>query len=115
MFNIKKNVKDYIKLIESEELTLKKLELVNEKYMYIQKEIKNYLKPNEENYLFYYEEWKKKNQKFVVENYELKDLFNDLNKLIPKDAKIKITKKDKRNFSLILYLFQTGYFLKDYI
>ena len=115
MFNIKKNVKEYIKLIESEELTLKKLELVNEKYMYIQKEIKNYLNPNEENYLFYYEEWKKKNQKFVVENYELKDLFNDLNKLIPKEANIKITKKDKRNFSLILYLFQTGYFLKDYI
>ncbi len=115
MFNIKKNVKEYIKLIESEELTLKKLELVNEKYMYIQKEIKNYLNPNEENYLFYYEEWKKKNQKFVVENYELKDLFNDLKKLIPKEANIKITKKDKRNFSLILYLFQTGYFLKDYI
>lgn len=115
MFNIKKNVKEYIKLIESEELTLKKLELVNEKYMYIQKEIKNYLNPNEENYLFYYEEWKKKNQKFVVENYELKVLFNDLNKLIPKEANIKITNKDKRNFSLILYLFQTGYFLKDYI
>ena len=115
IFNMKKNVNKYIKLIESEELTLKKLKLVNEKYMYIQKEIKNYLNPNEENYLLYYEEWKTKNKKFVVENYELKDLINDLNKLIPKEANIKITNKERRNFSLILYLFQTGYFLKDYI
>lgn len=115
MFTIKKNVKEYIKLIESEELKLKKLKLVSEKYMYIQKEIKNYLNSNEKNYQLYYEEWKTKNKKFVVENYELKDLINDLNKLIPKEANIKITNKEKRNFSLILYLFQTGYFLKDYI
>ena len=66
MFTIKKNVKEYIKLIESEELTLKKLKLVNEKYMYIQKEIKNYLNSNEKNYQLYYEEWKTKNKKFVL-------------------------------------------------
>ena len=115
MFNLKTKAKEYIKLIEMENMNIEKLKLVKEKYILIQKEIKNYLNPNQEKYQLYYDEWKKKNEKIVVENYELKDIINDLKRLIPKEATIKITNREKRNFYLILYLFQSGYFLKDYI
>ena len=108
-------INDYLKLIDFQEKTLKKMEIVKEKYKYIKKEIKKYLIYNHESYYQYYEEWKKKNESFVVKTYEFKELINDLKKLIPNDEIINISCKDKRNFSLILYLFQTNHFLKDYI
>ena len=61
----------------------------------------------------YYLEFKKRNKSFVIENYELKDLIKDL--IIPKTEVINISGKDKKNFLLILYLFQNAHFLKDYI
>ena len=57
----------------------------------------------------YYLEFKKRNKSFVIENYELKDLIKDLKQFI------NISGKDKKNFLLILYLFQQDHFLKDYI
>ena len=91
------------------------MELIKEKYKYIQKELQEYLNPNRENYENYYNEWKSKNPIYVVENYELKDIEDDLMRLIPKNETIKIIDKDKKNFYLILYLFQNDYFLEDYI
>ena len=91
------------------------MEIVKEKYKFIKKEIKKYLNFNQESYYQYYEEWKKKNESFVAKNYELKELISDIKKLIPNDDIINISSNKKRNFPLILYLFQTNHFLKDYI
>jgi hypothetical protein len=115
LFILKIEVKDYLELIDSQDKILEKMEIVKKKYQYIKKEIQNYLKPNEENYMDYYEEWKKGNEKYVVKNYELKVLIKDLKELIPENEVINISGKDKKNFLLILYLFQQSHFLKDYI
>ena len=115
IFIIKKKIDENIAIIELDNKTLEKMELVKEKYIMIEKELKKCLKPNMENYKEYYEEWKAKNSQFVVDNYEINDLLKDLNSLIPKNETIDITIKDKKNFYLILYLFQKNYFLKDYI
>ena len=104
-----------LKLYDQENDTLKTLKLIKEKYKYILSRLKKYLVQNCEDYEGYYNEWKTKNPNFVVKNYELKDLLQDLEKLVPKEEKIKISGRDRRNFNLILYLFQTDYFLKDYI
>ena len=108
-------VNDYLKIIESQDKTLAKMEIIKKNFKNIKKEIKNYLKPNEENYMDYYLEFKKRNKSFVIENYELKDLIKDLKQLIPKTEVMNISGKDKKNFLLILYLFQNEHFLKDYI
>ena len=115
IYIIKQQIDKYIKMIESEGISIEKLKNVKKKYKFINKEIKNYLEPYEENYVEYYEEWKSKNSKFVIENYQLKELIADLNLLIPGDETISVVGKDKKNFYLILYLFQSDYFLKDYI
>ena len=115
MFLLKAEIEEYIKLIELEDNKLEKMQKVKERYKYIQKELKNFLKPNKENYSNYYKEWKEKNKKFVVEKYELNDLIIDLKKLIPKKVAFNVSGKDKKNFSLILYLFQKDHFLKDYV
>ena len=115
VYIMRKQVKEYIELIDSENKILEKMELIKEKYKYIQKELQKYLNPNQKNYENYYNEWKSKNPIYVVENYELRDIEDDLMRLIPKNETIKIIGKDKRNFSLILYLFQNDYFLEDYI
>lgn len=115
IFILSKEVKEYIKLYDQENDTLKTLKLIKEKYKYILSRLKKYLVQNCEDYEGYYNEWKTKNPNFVVKNYELKDLLQDLEKLVPKEEKIKISGRDRRNFNLILYLFQTDYFLKDYI
>ena len=115
MLIMKAEADNYVKEIESDDEILKKMRYIKEKYKFIKNEMKEHLNPNQEIYLDYYEEWKKKNKKFVVKNYELKDLINDLKNLIPKDESMTVVGKDKKNFSLILYLFQNDYFLKDYI
>ena len=115
ILEMKMETKKYIELINKKNLTLKKLEIIKEKYKYIEKELKDFLYPNQENYQKYYEQWKEKNEKLVIQNYELKDLISDLKILIPTDEKIKIINKDKMNFTLILYIFQHDHFLKDYI
>ena len=115
IFFMKKKVDEYLNIIESDNKTLEKMELVKEKYILIKKEIEEYLKPNQENYKKYYEEWKAKNTQFVVKNYELNELFKDLNLLIPINETMDVAGRDKRNFYLVLYLFQKNYFLKDYI
>ena len=112
---MKAEAENYIKEIESDNETLKKMKYIKEKYKFIKKELKKHFNPNQEIYLDYYEEWKKKNWKFVVKDYELKDLIDDIKYLIPKDEKMTVVGKDKKNFSLILYLFQNDYFLKDFI
>ena len=43
-----------------------------------------------------------KNKNYVAKEYELENLLNDLEKLIPKEEVMKIAGKDKRNFKLIL-------------
>ena len=115
IYTIKQQVDKYIKLIESEGISLEKSKNIKKKYKFINKEIKNFLEQYKENYDVYYEEWKSKNGKFMIENYQLKELIFDLNRLIPGDETITIIGKDKKNFDLILYLFQNDYFLKDYI
>ena len=112
---MKAEAENYIKEIESDNETLKKMKYIKEKYKFIKKELKKHFNPNQEIYLDYYEEWKKKNWKFVVKNYELKDLIDDIKYLIPKDETMTVVGKDKKNFSLILYIFQNDYFLKDFI
>ena len=112
---MKDEAENYIKEIESDNETLKKMKYIKEKYKFIKKELKKHFNPNQEIYLDYYEEWKKKNWKFVVKNYELKDLIDDIKYLIPKDETMTVVGKDKKNFSLILYIFQNDYFLKDFI
>ena len=115
LFILKMEVNDYLKIIESQDKVLEKMEIVRKKYQYIKKEINNYLKPNVENYMDYYEEWKKQKKEFAVKNYELNELIKDLKQLIPKNEILNISGKDKKNFLLILYLFQQDHFLKDYI
>ena len=112
---MKRQIKEYIEQIDSRNSKLEMLEIIKEKYNYIEKELRDSLIPNQENYQKYYEQWKEKNEKLVVANYELKDLIKDIRKLIPDSEKIKIIGKDRRNFTLILYMFQCDYFLKDYI
>ena len=112
---MKRQIKEYIEQIDSRNSKLEMLEIIKEKYNYIEKELRDSLVPNQENYQKYYEQWKEKNEKLVVANYELKDLIKDIRKLIPDSEKIKIIGKDRRNFTLILYMFQCDYFLKDYI
>ena len=96
-------------------MILSKMKVIKKRYKFIKKELINYLKPNKENYAEYYEEWKTKNKNLVVENYKVEDLINDLKHLIPEGEQIKISGKEKKNFLLILYLFQSNYFLKDYL
>ena len=115
IFDFKGRIKEFTEQINSKNSTLKKLEIIKEKYKLIENALKDSLIPNQENYQKYYEEWKEKNEKLVVENYELKDLIKDIRKLIPSHEKMKIIGKDRRNFTLILYMFQCNYFLKDYI
>ena len=113
LLNMKAKVENYMKKIESHNETLQKMKYIKNKYKFIKKELTKQLNPNLEIYSDYYEEWKKKNGKFVVQNYELKDLINDIKYLIPNDETITIVGKDNKNFSLILYIFQNDYFLKD--
>lgn len=115
VFIMAKEVKEYLKILDLENDSLKKLQLINEKYKLILDGLQKYLIPNSENYQKYYEEWKIKYKNLVVKDYEFQDLLKDLEKLIPKKEVIEISGRDKRNFNLILYLFQTDYFLKDYI
>lgn len=115
VFIMAKEVKEYLKVLDLENDSLKKLQLINEKYKLILDGLQKYLIPNSENYQKYYEEWKIKYKNLVVKDYEFQDLLKDLEKLIPKKEVIEISGRDKRNFNLILYLFQTDYFLKDYI
>ena len=112
---LKTEAENYIKEIELDNETLKKMKYIKEKYKFIKKELKKHFNPNQEIYLDYYEEWKKNNWKFVVKDYELKDLIEDIKYLIPKDETITVVEKEKKNFPLILYLYQNDYFLKDYI
>jgi len=107
VFIMGREVKEYLKILDLENNSLEKLQLING--------LQKYLIPNHENYQKYYEEWKVKYKNLVVKDYELQDLLKDLEKLIPKEEVIEISKRDKRNFNLILYLFQTDYFLKDYL
>jgi len=111
----KKQVEQNIELIVSKNMILSKMKVIKKRYKFIKKELINYLKPNKENYAEYYEEWKTKNKNLVVENYKVEDLINDLKHLIPEGEQIKISGKEKKNFLLILYLFQSNYFLKDYL
>ena len=115
VFIMLKEVKEYLKIMDLENNCLKKLKLIKEKYKYVLEGLEKYLIPNHENYQKYYEEWKAKYTNLVVKDYELKDLLEDLEKLIPSQEVIEISGRDKRNFNLILYLFQNDYFLKDYI
>ena len=107
--------KEKIKMIEQVVSNLEKLQSIKERYEFILKEINNHLILNFEEYSKYYDEWKMKNPKFAEKNYGLKNLIKDLKMLIPNNERIKIAGKDKRNFLLILFLFQKNYFLKDYI
>lgn len=75
---MKAEADECMKKIKLNDETLKKMKYIKKKYQLIKKEMKKFLYPNQELYLEYYEEWKKKNQKFVVENYELKDLIDDI-------------------------------------
>ena len=115
VFIMIKEVKEYLKIIDLENNCLKKLGLIKENYKFVLERLEKYLIPNHENYKKYYEEWKTKYTNLVVKDYELEDLLKDLEKLIPSDEEIEISGRDKRNFNLILYLFHTDYFLKDYI
>ena len=115
LLNMKAEVEYYMKKIESYNETLKKMKYIKEKYKFIKNELTKHLNPNLEIYSDYYAEWKKKNWKFVVKDYELKDLIDDIKYLIPNDETMTIVGKDKKNFTLILYIFQNDYFLKDYI
>ena len=81
IYTIKQQVDKYIKLIESEGISLEKSKNIKKKYKFINKEIKNFLEQYKENYDVYYEEWKSKNGKFMIENYQLKELIFDLNRL----------------------------------
>ena len=57
---------------------------LKEKYQYIKTHIKDYLNLNQENYFKLYEEWKQKsNKNIALKGYDLRDLLNDLKKLIP--------------------------------
>ena len=111
----KKQVEQNIELIISKNMILSKMKVIKKKYKFIKKELNKYLKSNKENYSKYYEEWKAKNKRFVIENYEIEDIINDLKCLIPEGEQINILGKEKKNFLLILYLFQSNYFLKDYL
>ena len=115
VFIMIKEVKEYLKIMDLENNCLKKLGLIKEKYKFVLEGLEKYLIPHHENYKKYYEEWKAKYTDLVVKDYELEDLLEDLEKLIPSEEVIEISGRDKRNFNLILYLFQTDYFLKDYI
>ena len=110
---IKTNQK--IMMIKETISNLDKLQSIKEKYEFILKEAKKYLGFNIEEYSKYYNEWEKKNPEFADENYKFEDLIKDLKILIPDNERIKIAGKDKKNFILILFLFQNNYFLKDYI
>ena len=88
---------------------------IKAKYEYIISNIKDFLINNKEEYTNYYKEWKNKNRDKIVIGYELEDLLKDIKRLIPLNDSITIIGRDKSNFTLILYLFQQNYFLKDYI
>jgi len=112
---MKRKIKEYIEQICSKNSTLEMLKTIKEKFKCIEKELKVFLIPNQEKYQKYYGQWKEKNEKLVIENYELKDIIKDIRKLIPEFEKMKIIGKERGNFTLILYMFQSNYFLKDYI
>ena len=88
---------------------------IKAKYDYILANVEKLLIYYRENYDQLYNEWKTKNKDKSVNEYELNDLFKDIKRLIPPEESIKIVGKNKSNFIFILYLFQKGYFLKDYI
>lgn len=115
LFVMHEEVEKYINIIDQQNKVLKKLQLIKKKYKYIQKKMQDYLNTNIENYSQYYEEWKIKETKFVLKNYKYDELLTDLNKLIPENEIMKISGKDKKNFTLILYMFQKDYFLKDFL
>ena len=114
IFTISNEVEEYSNIIQNENENLKRLKLIKEKYQYILKNLQKYLSMNQENYQEYYDEWKKKNEKLVVKDYELDNLKKDIEKLIPKNADYRISGRDKRNFILILYLFQKLSKLKNF-
>ena len=66
ILEMKIETKKYMELINKKNLTLKKLEIIKEKYKYIEKELKDFLYANQENYQKYYEQWKEKNEKLVI-------------------------------------------------
>ena len=115
MHKLRFETKEKIKVIKQVFNNLEKLENTKKKYEFILKEVSKHLVLNFEEYSKYYDEWKMKNPKSVKKGYELKDLIKDLKILIPDKEQIKIARKDKRNFLLILFLFQNNYFLKDYV
>ena len=102
----------WIYIIILKNLVLSKTKVIKKKYKYIQKEFNNYLKPCKENYFKYYEEWKAKNKRFIVENYEIEDIINDLKPLIPEEEQINILGKEKIKFLLIFIHFNHIIFYK---
>ena len=104
---------EQIKTIDETYNNIDKLRNIIEKYEVILEKVKEHLNFNKEKYSKYYSEWQKKN--YALPNYSINHLLNDLKKLIPKKEKIKIAGNDKINFTLILWIFQNNYFLKDYI
>lgn len=115
LFVMHEEVEKYINIIDQQNMVLEKLHLIKKKYKYIQKKMQGYLNTNIENYSKYYEEWKTKEKKFVLKDYNYDELITDLNKLIPENETMKISGNDKKNFTLILYMFQKDYFLKDFL
>ena len=78
---------ELIKIIEETFNNIDKLRNIQKKYEAILKEVKNHLNFNQEEYSKYYSEWQKKNEDISLPNYSIKDLLNDLKKLIPKNEK----------------------------
>jgi len=86
LYKIRKGFHECAEKIKYEEEVSSKLKLIEEKYLYIKKEIEKFLKPNFEKY---YEEWSKDKR---VKDYGFKDLILDLKKLIPENEIINISK-----------------------
>ena len=115
LHKLKKEVDNSITIIEETNNNLIKLQNIKEKYKFILEEIKGHLGFNFEEYSSYYDEWQKNNPNFALKTYKFNELSRDLKRLIPENEKIKVAGKDKKNFLLILFLFQNNYFLKDYL
>ena len=115
VYELKTKIDNSIKIIEETNNNLSKLQNIKDKYIFILKEIKGYLNFNFEDYSSYYDEWKKENPNFALKTYKFNELYSDLKRLVPENEIIKIEGKEKKNFVLILFLYQNNYFLKDYL
>lgn len=112
----------FIKLIENDEklneLKQKKIEKlisINEKYKYIKEKLEDILVNNKEEYSKYYDEFLTKNNHLIIEGYNINLLINDIKKIVPLEENIQIIGRDKSNFLFMLFLFQSNYFLKNYV